>query len=68
MSKFAEIADGWFERMIEPCDAQNDIFEPSLLLLLQLKRQNSECMLSQVRVTCGLHVRTCSDVGMNVIG
>ena len=40
MSKVAEIAYGWFERIIEPCDAQNawyaDIFDPSLLLLLQL--------------------------------
>ena len=49
MSKFAEIAYGWFERIIELYYAQNvwyaDIFEPSLLLLLQLKRQSSECML-----------------------
>jgi hypothetical protein len=60
MSKVAEIAYGWFELIIEPCDAQNawyaDIFDASLLSLLQLKRRSSECMLSQVRVTYALHI------------
>jgi len=58
MSKVAEIAYGWFERIIEPCDAQSawyaDIFQPSLLSLL--KRQSSECMLSLVSVTYALHI------------
>jgi hypothetical protein len=43
MSKVAEIAYGWFERIIEPYDAQNawyaDILGPSLLLPVQLKQQ-----------------------------
>jgi hypothetical protein len=61
MSEAAKIAYDWFERIIDPCDAQNSWYaeEPPIrriVVAATVKRQSSSCMLSQVRVMYALHM------------